>query len=101
TDAETQPTVKNSDDDQKTDAAKVKENLRDLKLEPISGKTPYYVDKGVTMIPIRPICEFFGLDISYRSGLISISGRLPQATTENDPTEKRDEEEANSAENDL
>jgi hypothetical protein len=71
------PIVKNAEDEGKKDVAQVKENLQNLKLNPIAGKTPYYVDKGVTMIPIRPICDFLGLDISYRSGLISISGTLP------------------------
>jgi hypothetical protein len=74
---EVKPVVKNAEDEGKKDAAEVKKNLQNLKLNPIAGKTPYYVDKGVTMIPIRPICDFLGLDISYRSGLISISGTLP------------------------
>lgn len=71
------PLVKNTEDAGKEDAAQVKQNLQNLKLHPIAGKTPYYVDKGVAMIPIRPICDFLGLEISYRSGLISISGTLP------------------------
>jgi hypothetical protein len=76
-DSPSKPATKNADDAAEKDKATVKTNLQSLKLEPISGKTPYYVDKGVTMIPIRPICDFFGLDITYRSGLISISGTLP------------------------
>jgi hypothetical protein len=76
-DTEAKPIVKNAEDAGKKDAAEVKKNLQNLKLNPIAGKTPYYVDKGVTMIPIRPICDFLGLEISYRSGLISISGTLP------------------------
>jgi len=75
--SESKPANTNADDAAEKDKATVKTNLQHLKLEPISGKTPYYVDKGVTMIPIRPICDFFGLDITYRSGLISISGTLP------------------------
>jgi len=74
---EVKPVVKNAEDEGKRDAAEVKKNLQHLKLNPIAGKTPYYVDKGVTMIPIRPICDFLGLDITYRSGLLSISGTLP------------------------
>ena len=76
------PVAKNVADSEKKDAAEVKKKLQNLKLNPISGKTPYYVDKGVTMIPIRPICDFFGLDINYRSGLISISGMLPTPIAE-------------------
>jgi hypothetical protein len=75
--SELKPAAKNAGDAAEKDKAIVKTNLQSLKLEPISGKTPYYVDKGVTMIPIRPICDFFGLEITYRSGLISISGTLP------------------------
>lgn len=98
-DTEAKPVAKNGDDDGKKDAAEVKKNLQNLKLEPISGKTPYYVDKGVTMIPIRPICEFFGLDVSYRSGLISISGKLPAPIVPNDQPEESEEEQMNSGEN--
>lgn len=53
-----------------------------LQLRAIAGKTPYYVDKSVTMIPIRPICDFLGLQTEYKSGVISISGTLPQQTAD-------------------
>ncbi len=93
------PVVKNADDAGKKDAAEVKKNLQNLKLNPIAGKTPYYIDKGVTMIPIRPICDFLGLDINYRSGLISISGTLPAPIVSLvDQSEKADDNQLNSDE---
>jgi hypothetical protein len=76
-DANNSAEIKSADKDGKKDAAVVKDTLKHLKLQPISGNVPYYVDKGVTMIPLRPICDFLGLETSYRSGLISISGTLP------------------------
>lgn len=53
-----------------------------VQLHAIAGKTPYYVDKGVTMIPIRPICDFLGLQTEYKSGVISISGTLLPQTAD-------------------
>jgi hypothetical protein len=99
---EAKPVVKNAEDEGKKDAAEVKKNLQHLKLNPIAGKTPYYVDKGVTMIPIRPICDFLGLDISYRSGLISISGTLPAPVAPlADQPQKSDEDSSKTDENSV
>jgi len=104
--SEVKPVVKNADDAGKSaddaslkDVAEVKKNLQNLKLNPIAGKTPYYVDKGVTMIPIRPICDFLGLDINYRSGLISISGTLPEPVVSlADQSKKSDDNQVDSDE---
>lgn len=33
---------------------------------------PLYVDRGVTMVPLRPLCDFAGAKLSLQNGLVSI-----------------------------
>lgn len=77
--------------------------LKKLKLEPIAGKVPYYVDKGVTMIPIRPICDFLDLGVKYRSGVVSISGILSHSLTKTATADdsKKQQQETEQAIEDL
>ncbi|MEO6907539.1 MAG: copper amine oxidase N-terminal domain-containing protein [Abditibacteriaceae bacterium] len=91
TESGSKPVIKDTENAGKEDVSQVKQNLQNLKLDPIAGKTPYYVDKGVTMIPIRPICDFLGLSITYRAGLISIYGTLPMpVAAQKDQPQKTD-----------
>lgn len=75
-------TVENNVPENKDAASANDASTQHLQLRAIAGKTPYYVDKSVTMIPIRPICDFLGLETEYKSGVISISGALPQQTAD-------------------
>jgi|GEM_PF-2355458 len=85
--------------DAQTAAPAARENLEKLQVVAISGKVPYYVDNGTAMVPIRPICEFLGLETTYRSGIVSITGILQSSskTLAADESDDSDEEKAGKA----
>jgi hypothetical protein len=39
----------------------------------IPSPVPSYIDRGVTMVPLRPIADFLGISISVHSGIITLS----------------------------
>jgi hypothetical protein len=43
----------------------------------ISSPVPYYIDRGTTMVPIRPLCEFLGVKIGTADGVLSFTQELP------------------------
>lgn len=38
----------------------------------IPSPVPSYIDRGVTMVPLRPIADFLGISISVHSGIITL-----------------------------
>ena len=45
----------------------------------IASPAPYYIDRGTTMVPIRPLCEFMGIKIGASDGILSFTQELPDA----------------------
>jgi hypothetical protein len=45
----------------------------------IASPVPYYIDRGTTMVPIRPLCEFLGVKIGAADGILSFTQELPEA----------------------
>jgi hypothetical protein len=45
----------------------------------IASPVPYYIDRGTTMVPIRPLCEFLGVKIGAADGILSFTQALPDA----------------------
>jgi len=39
----------------------------------IKSVIPGYVDQGVTMVPMRPLCDFLGAKIAYHDSIITVS----------------------------
>lgn len=50
----------------------------------ISSPVPYYVDRGVTMVPIRPLCEFLGVRITMLDRVLTLAKQ-----SEGDPAKLR------------
>lgn len=37
----------------------------------ISSPAPYYIDRGTTMVPVRPLCEFLGIKLRSSDGVLT------------------------------
>lgn len=45
----------------------------------IDSPAPYYIDRGTTMVPIRPLCDFLGVKIGAADGILSFTQVLPDS----------------------
>ncbi len=43
----------------------------------IASPSPYYIDRGTTMVPIRPLCDFLDVKIGAADGILSFTQELP------------------------
>lgn len=39
----------------------------------IPSPTPYYIDSGVTMAPMRPLCDFLGIGVNVLDGILTLT----------------------------
>jgi len=39
----------------------------------IASPVPYYIDRGVTMAPMRPLCDFLGIEVRMLDGVLSLT----------------------------
>ena len=39
----------------------------------IPSPVPYYIDRGVTMAPMRPLCDFMGVEVQMLDGVLSMT----------------------------
>ena len=39
----------------------------------ISSPVPYYIDRGVTMAPMKPLCDFLGIEVRMLDGVLTLT----------------------------
>jgi hypothetical protein len=37
----------------------------------IKSPAPYYIDRGTTMVPVRPLCDFLGIKLTSSDGVLT------------------------------
>jgi hypothetical protein len=52
--------------------AKIQTSATTLPVFPIHSPVPSYIDRGVTMVPLRPVADFLRVTISVHNGLIAL-----------------------------
>src|SRR5687767_1806478 len=46
----------------------------------IRSDAPFYIDNAITMVPVRPLCDFLGVTLRYHNGIATLeklSGTAP------------------------
>jgi len=47
----------------------------------INSPAPYYIDRGTTMVPVRPLCDFLGIKITSSDGVLTFMQESEEETS--------------------